>query len=167
MTKVLAVGKLATFLLLIGCGDGSSGEGGGGSGGSEETTTTGSTKAATGPATSSSTSSTSSSSTTGGTTVATTAATTGAGGGAEHCADAVRCDGVRGYFCYEVSGPDAAFEQACAEELFGTYAEGPCGPEYDTSACLFDCEEPSVFSIAITIDQAECEGEGGTWVENP
>ncbi|NUO52074.1 MAG: hypothetical protein HOV80_24750, partial [Polyangiaceae bacterium] len=143
-----------------------SGEGGGGAGGSDAETTTGSTKAATGTGT---TSSTSASSTTGGTTSSTTGVTTGAGGGgADHCDSAVRCDGVDGYFCYEISGPDAAFEQACAEELFGIYGEGPCGPEYDTSACLFDCEEqPSVFSVAISIDEGQCEGEGGVWVDNP
>jgi hypothetical protein len=164
MTKTLGFGG-AALALVIGCGDGSSGEGGGGAGGSsEETTSSVTTKATTGAGTTSSTTSSVSASSIS----STTAVTTGAGGGgAEHCTNAVRCDGVQGYFCYEVSGPNAAFEQACADELFGTFEQGPCGPEYDTSACLFDCEEPSIFSVAITIDQAECEGDGGTWIENP
>lgn len=93
----------------------------------------------------------------------------GQGGGhaTPHCADAVRCDGIQGYFCYEVTGPAPAFEAECTNELGGQFAQGPCGPEYKDGGCLFDCVEPSRYSIAIGIDQAQCETEGGIYVANP
>lgn len=92
----------------------------------------------------------------------------GGDAGADHCANAVRCDGVDGYYCHEVSGPDAAFEEACANVLFGNYADGPCGPEANYGACLFDCIEPSIYAYpGPGINQAQCERGGGTFVENP
>lgn len=87
----------------------------------------------------------------------------GEGGGqpAQHCADAVHCDSVDGYFCDEVSGPSAELEAACAAES-GTFGEGPCSDNFGTG-CVFDCETPSEYSL-IGVDQAACERAGGTYV---
>ena len=149
--------------LLVACGDSASDGGTGGEGGSGATTTasaTGTTGAGTTVA---------GGTTTAGTTAATTtAATTGAGGGgASHCPDAIHCGGVQGYFCYEVTGPDAAFDDLCENELFGQLGDGPCPETYSDAACLHDCAEPSVFVFARGIDQNECEMNGGTYVEDP
>ncbi len=146
---------------LAACGDSASGEGGGGSGGdttSAQTTSATATSGTTTPATGAVTTATS-----GGT----ASSTTGSGGAPGHCADAVHCGSVQGYFCHEISGPDAAFEQACADELFGQFAPGPCGPRYGEGACVFDCVEPSVYASVMAIDPTECEMSGGTYVADP
>lgn len=169
MRTIWLVGLTGAAALALACGDETSGEGTGGAGG--QPTTIGTTKATSaqgGPgSTTTATATTTVTSTTGATT-ATTGSTTGAGGGAEHCADAISCSGVNGYFCYEKSGPDPAFEDECANELFGTYAAAPCDEMiYGDGACVFDCVEPSVYSFAIGVDQAACEMEGGTYYEHP
>ncbi len=164
MTRTTLVVGMITAIFTVGCGDDATGDGG--SGGGSSTASSSSSKASSSASGSGSTSTSASTSTSGsGSTSASTSASSSSGGqgAAPHCADAFRCDGVNGYFCYEVSGPDAAFETACAEELFGQYLQGPCGPEYDLTACVFDCAEPSVFSFAIPVDQTECETDGGTF----
>jgi hypothetical protein len=95
-------------------------------------------------------------------------ATQGGGGqggaAAGHCAGAVHCNSVDGYFCDEITGPSKAFEEACAAES-GTFGAGPCDDENFGSACLFDCVTPSEYSL-IGIDQVACEEAGGTYVQS-
>jgi hypothetical protein len=97
------------------------------------------------------------------------AAQGGSGGGAPsaHCPNAIHCGSVQGYFCYEVSTPAPDFEAECTNDLGGAFGQGPCGPEYADGGCLFDCATPSVYSVAVGIDQTQCEMDGGTYVANP
>jgi hypothetical protein len=169
MTKTTLVVGMITAFFMGGCGDDATGDGG--SGGGSSSASSGSSKASTSASGSTSTSTSGSASTSasgsGSTSASNSASSSSGGNGAEHCAQAIRCDAVQGYFCYEVTGPDPAFETACAEELGGNFAQGPCGPEYDTSACIFDCVEPSGWSLAIEIGQMQCEMDGGTYYAPP
>jgi hypothetical protein len=162
MKMTLHTGWLLAAVVCVACGDETSGDGTGGAGG--ESTTSGTTKATTatgGPATTTTGGGTTTASTTAS---STSASTTGAGGAPEgHCANAVSCTDGANYFCDEISGPNAAFEQECAQEG-GTFAQGPC--LLDQTACVFDCVTPSVYSI-FDVGQVECEAQGGTYIADP